>query len=363
MITYDKRSQLYNICEYSTNVITKVGGEPEHGWGGPNSKDKDTGRPLFNLYGVELEVSTDYKVQDIVDAFPEIFCIGKKDSSVSGMKRHAIEIVTIPATLRKHKDMWQYFFEKLDEDNFDTLDKHTNGMHVHIDRKVFQKDNLHLKKFCHFFTNPANADFLKEISERDLNSFNTYARPQTATHAMRAERALLSGDKHCIVNLVHAATVEVRLFKGIVAQASIIKNLEFCDSIVEYAVKASMLRMDVSSYLTWLKGLPRNRYVTLRHCIGEMNLEAMLLKAKIKTLVSSNTPKMLEQLLKLTENQIAEEYHAFFIQAFVEKNDRAGWTIRNVDGTWVMNKEGTRFAKFNSQTFNMFQRGRARRAA
>lgn len=366
MIPYSQRADLYTVFNYSTNVIQRVGGEPVEGWGGENSKDREphSGLPLFNLYGVELEVSTDYKINNIIDAFPEIFCIGKQDSSVSGSKRNAIEIVTIPATLRKHKSMWMHFFKNLNEDMFDCMDKHTNGMHVHVDRKVFQKDTLHLKKFAFFFANAANTEFLKEISERDNDSFNSYSKPRFADHAIRAEAALRSGDKHCIVNLGHSATVEVRLFKGIVSFASIVKNLEFVDSIVEYARDAKMDQMDLGQYVMWLNRLPRQQYRTLRLCINEMNLTEMMLKARYKSAVNTMAPRALEAFLnsaKLPENFDV----TFIVKAFETKHGAQGWKI-SVDlasQLWIIVKAGTRFAKFNEQTLKMFDRQVRSRAA
>jgi hypothetical protein len=363
MITYDLRSQLYTTFEYSTNVITKVGGEPEEGWGGKNSKDKDTGRPLKTLYGVELEVSTDYATKDIVNAFPEIFAIGKKDSSVSGSKMNSIEIVTIPATLRKHKDMWLSFFDAVDEDKFDTMDRHTNGMHVHIDRRCFQKDCFQLKKFCYFFTNVANTEFLREISQRDNNSFTTYANPVISPNIRLAERTLQAQSKHCIVNLQHSATVEVRLFKGVVSFASIIKNLEFVDSVFEYSLKASATAMDMKSYLKWLNKLPKNQYVTLRTCIADMNIEEMLIVAGIKAAVTTMNPRNLDLAIRAGTVVIPAAYESMFIQEFIIKNDRSGWTIAKDGEFWKFSKAGTRFAKFDEQTFNMLQRGRLRQRA
>lgn len=356
MISYNERSNLYSLQNYSTNVIQSVGGEPECGWGGPNSKDGDRGLPLHTLYGVELEVSTDYKVKDIIDAFPEIFVIGKSDSSITGTRANPIEIVTIPATLRKQKDMWNCFFEKVDEDKFDTLDRHNNGMHIHVDRRAFQKEVSHLKKFCYFFTNPGNTEFLKAISERDEASFKQYAKFVTSTHALRAERAVASSDKHSIINLTHTATVEVRMFKGVVCQTSVIKNLEFVDSIVEFSNRSSMAKMDLSSYLFWLEHLPKTKYRTLRLCISDMNLSDMIHKSVIKKAVISTNPRVLEHNLQMGILVIPESLEEFFIKEFTEKHKLTGWSVQKVNDNWVMTKLGTRFAKFDNQTSKMFAR-------
>jgi hypothetical protein len=247
----------------------------------------------------------------------------------------------------------------LDEEKFDTRDNHTNGMHIHIDRKCFQKDTFQLKKFCFFFSNPGNTEFLKEISQRDQNSFIQYSNPRNATHALRAERAL-QAEKNNIVNLQHSATVEVRLFKGVVSLASIIKNLEFVDSIFEYSLKAGMRDMDLQSYLKWLSKLPKNQYVTLRCCINDMNLDEMLQKATIKSAVMLHSVRHLDVLLRNGNLEIPVELEAFFMATFMDKNAGAGWQIEKEGAVWNFKKVGTRFAKFDEQTFNMLQRNRLR---
>lgn len=348
MLTYANRSELYKMYEYSTNVITTIGERP---W-------KEKHEENYPLYGVELEVSTNYTVAQIIDAFPDLFAICKKDSSVTGNKLNPMEIVTIPATLRKHRRMWNAFFKNTNVEMFDNLDKHTNGMHIHVDRKAFDEDMFHQKKFLWFFGNPANTQFLKEIAERDDKSFASYtAVPAGSTKFTNSENAIRSANKNTIVNTAHSATLEVRLFKGIVSWAKVLFALEFVDSIVQYSFQKGHHEMTIPSYLRWLNSLPVSTYRVLRMCLGDLDVEAIVVESEIAHIIGTikNAKDACERLNKLADK------HSFSpslldktVMRYNEMFDKDGWKMKRSGGKFIVEKSGTKFAKFDDQVSKMY---------
>lgn len=347
LLSYDKRKSLYQIYEYSTNVISILG-TPEKSW-----SDKEGN---VNIFGVELEASTDYEPQNIIDAFPDIFAICKKDSTVTGEKTYPIEIVTIPASLKRHKKMWSAFFKNIDRDKFDTLDKHTNGMHVHIDRNSFESDGLHLKKFCFLMSSKDLQEFNIAISERTKDAIDKWSKFVTkATSIVNIERYTRELSKYAVVNLGKAATVEVRLFKGVISFTSVIKNLEFTDAILEFTRTASITQINLVSFLKWLSELPSSRYRTLRLCITEIDLEEMYFHSNLTTFLKKERDP-LKAFKKLRTNQVTFEarFYKKVISAFNEKFSRYKLSY-DQQGGWAIEKITTKFAKFDDITLKMFR--------
>ena len=361
MLSYANRSELYKKFEYSTNIIDIVG------WKRPRQEIVDE-----TLYGIELEVSTDYSEKVLVDAFPDIFALVKKDSSITGSKSNMGEIVTIPTTLRQQKKMWASFFKNLNEDMFDCMDKHNNGMHVHIDREAFDKDTMHLKKFCWFFGNPANHKFLFDMSERTQDSQQKYAKFVTAPSVSKptgnakkgalsyinAERAHRQSDKNTALNLGKSATVEVRLFKGIVSFASIVKNLELVDALVEFTRFHNYRDMNLPAFLKWLSSLHTTKYRTLRYCLEEMDIDSLVKEAEIEKIIKASGFGYAQIVEELNKLQLNNKFSKTAVKLFNEKYSSNGKKIERKEEGFVLISIGTKFAKFNERTLEMLSRSR-----
>lgn len=347
-LPYSERSVLYTMFEYSTNIINTVG--KKDSW-----TDKEGNVTTF---GVELEVSTSYYPKDIVNAFPDIFAICKKDATISGSKPNMMEIVTIPASMRQHKKMWASFFRNTSVDNFDYLDKHTNGMHVHVDKKAFEDDQIHLKKFCWFFSCPEMREFNIGISERTKESLGQYAKfADKATGISNVERETRALSKHVVVNLSHAATVEVRLFKGIVSFTSIIKNIEFVDAAVEYTRSVSLAEINLGSFLNWLSALPTSRYRTLRICIESMDLDELSFNSSLAAFLRIPDPKVAFDRIKKGKFKFEEKQNKKVISGFNEQYGKLGYKISysKVEG-FTLHRQTTKFAQFDDVMLAMFRR-------
>lgn len=268
------RRNLERILNYSANVMNylpyTIQGEKE---------------PKAVLFGVELEANGDYQPKELIAAQKDLFFIMKQDSSVYGSKQYNYELVTVPASLKAHKRLWAEFFEKIDYQNFDTTKETGNGMHVHIDRKAFKPS--HLNRFTWFITNPSNEDFILCVSERPTKRnleewarMPNYVGQPTRVSASRSAVAANRGIRGA-VHYKSDKTVEIRLFKGIVSYATIVKNLEFVDSVFHFTLVTSLAQLSLRNYIDWLNSTPVNKYQMLKAFLAEVKLQDILAGAEV----------------------------------------------------------------------------------
>lgn len=317
------REALSTILNYTTNVLdmlpfTMRGGKEQHA----------------PLYGIELEACSNYSPTDIIRAQDELFFIMKQDGSISGVGRHKYEMVTVPATYKVHKRLWAEFFNKVDYREFDVSTNTGNGMHVHIDRKAF-KTEQHLNRFTWFMINPANSDFLFELSERpNKNDFSRWAPLPTFGQGASKAKTMRQAVNHNrnlrgAVHFKGNSTVEIRMFKGVVSYATILKNLEFVDSLFHFSLETALTNITLGSYLTWLSSQPQNRYSALRAFIAEFkNLENIQLSNQLKEyLFAENRPEYVIDKLRKAKFPITNKHLTMLNR---EKRKR----------TYVLDKEG-----------------------
>jgi hypothetical protein len=273
-LTAGDRRSVKRLLNYSANVLDFL----PYTIKGPKE-------PKAVLYGVELEACGDYTVPELIDAQKDLFFICKQDGSIHGNKPNAYELVTVPSSLKAHKRLWAEFFEKVDYTAFDTSRDTGNGMHVHIDRKSFTQ--RHLNRFTWFITNPANTDFMLAISERPTKkNFEEWARLpnhfvfNSKIQASRGASITNSGIRGA-VHFKRDKTVEVRMFKGIVSYATIVKNLEFVDSVFHYTQQTMLCQQSLKHYLSWLQNTPKNKYQMLKAFLSEIKTSDMVASAEV----------------------------------------------------------------------------------
>lgn len=289
-VAANDRRALYRVYNYTTDVLTLLSY--------PNKEEKEKD-PV--LVGVELEVSTDYDIRELIDAAKDPFFVAKQDSSISGEKRNLMELVTAPSSFKYLKRQYALWFNKLDYNKFDVTTSTNNGMHVHIGRDHFE-DNYHIRNFCWFYNHPAHAEFLLHISERGsmelLQRWSPLYQFSTSISRTAAFRQVYqwvgSGSFRGVTNFkggwAQAKTVEVRLFKGIVSYASIVKNLEFVEATFHFTKGLTSYRdLTLKGFLTWLKKTPANKYTLLKKFIDQFSTDKLLYTAEVKNLVFTET--------------------------------------------------------------------------
>lgn len=307
-ITYANRNQLYQVFPYSTDITRLL----------PNKKKLPTeGTPVH--IGVELEVSTDYDVAHLIDASAELFFIAKQDSSITGKKLNRMELVTVPASFKYLKKQYAHWFNNLDYRNFDCTTETNNGMHVHIDRLAFD-DDYHIRNFCWFINNPANTPFIVAMSDRgsleamrNYTPFLQFPSHSTRTTAFKNCHRLLDGHRGA-TNLkngwANAKTVEVRIFRGIVSYAAIVKNLEFVESLFHFTKSLSSYReLSLACYIKWLFNTPVNRFPILKKFVQSHDLDRFLLIADIKDIIFNETdPEKIAKVLMASKLPITNDH-------------------------------------------------------
>lgn len=290
-IDANDRSQLWRIQQYSADVTRWL----------PN-EGREAGEEADNLYGVELEVSTNVEPRAVVEATEKPYCVCKSDSTITGRLQHKYEIVSMKATLKHHKKNWAAILDKVGYQNFDVTRSTNNGMHVHVDMNAFKnaqgiQDSTHQKHFVWFFCNPVNRAFQTLVSERDEKTIQTWAGEPPFTQGRNLPylyhqlMTVVLPPFRGVINFKQSrdsgsfVTIEVRLFKGIVSLASIWKNLEYVDSVFNFTTKSCFQSNNLDSYLSWLKATPTNRYATLKEFLKRADLKGISENAKLKQLL------------------------------------------------------------------------------
>ena len=313
------KTPLYKIFNYSTNVLKHL----------PYPLT-EKGEHNPTLYGVELECKTDYPIEEIINASDEPFFLAKSDSTITGTKTYAMELVTVPASLKALKRQYARWFSKLDYSKFDITTVTNNGMHVHIGREFFE-GNSHIRNMCWFLTNPCHRDFIVAISERgSYDAMQSYTTIANFNGSWKKSKAFLrckdvqSGHRG-IMNFNKAPTIEIRMFKGIVSFASVLKNLEFVDSLLEFSRGMNSHReLALTHYYNWLLHTPPNKYSVLKKYIDQyckMNL--WLPQSEIKEIIFQETDsEKIVGLIKKSGFKITNKH-----VSILNKNNRRTFTL------------------------------------
>jgi hypothetical protein len=170
--------------------------------------------------------------------------IAKSDSSVTRNGDEGFEIVTIPLSLDGSRLLIDDMFGHAQFARM-AIPADTCGMHVHISRSALTRPQI--AKMLIFTSDRRNYGLLKWLARRDLE-LNTYTRvvprnwkticafdrlrsqnSHAARHAFVTDQA-----RYVPLNLLNAATVEIRMFAS-TNVASIAKgNLETCAALVAF---------------------------------------------------------------------------------------------------------------------------------
>lgn len=308
------RARLYSLQGYSYDFFAASGGQRVI------TSPKEADMPV---YGVELELSTDYSVRELIDAVPSVWLCAKSDSSITGSKNNRYEMVTLPMSFKAHKMLWTRWFEKLNMKKFDTTRDTNNGMHVHISRESFDNDR-HKRDFAWVFTTPAMQRFMIDISERGtLNNYCSMPNIKTSlTNKVAARRDALSfvSGIRGVVNTSKRATIEVRLFKGIVNLTSVIKNLELVDAVFHFTQDVISYQSNpLEGFMAWLDKTPKNQYTTLKRYISSvMKIEEHLDISRVTHIAhGAGYPdlafeRMVKKNLKLSHASVAGVLNSIF---------------------------------------------------
>lgn len=218
-------------------------------------------------FGVELEVEVmnehyvDDCAQRVQDYFDD-FAYLKSDGSLT----RGFEIVTHPASLEYHRGVWGDFYTPRTCKGLKSFQTTTCGLHVHISRAA--ATTLTWSKFVSFISEPSHQRITEKIAMRSNSAWCTYFKKPVGSR-----RVLRNGTHGDAVNCANRDTVEVRIFKGTLRGLSVIRAIEYCDSVLSWCKDTSHTSLTYNSYFCWLRKR-RKEYLELWSFLEAKNLVA-----------------------------------------------------------------------------------------
>jgi len=185
-------------------------------------------RPNTVYLGCELEYETNNRnrAQLSVGKLMHGHALMKSDGSI----HNGFEIVTCPATLDIHLDIFKKFYDNMPPD----LKVANNvGMHVHISRKPLSQ--LTIGKLIEFLNRLDNKDFIHHIAGRIDNSYARMESDRTITFLRKHRHG---GNRYNALNLLNEKTIEVRLFATPMNYKEFASRLQFVQALVDYCSPA-----------------------------------------------------------------------------------------------------------------------------
>jgi len=173
-----------------------------------------------------------------------------------------VELITCPYTLDYHQDKfgWDKVLSTVRTIGMSGKGTDRCGMHVHVNRKAISA--LTLGKMLVFVNADGNRALVQRIAQRSSDRWAKMYKKY-----IRQGKDVFS-DKYEALHLTER-TIEFRIFRGNLRPARVLKNIEFCHSVVSYCQTASMQELNVhTGYLAWL-GKNRGTYPNLVKFLGE----------------------------------------------------------------------------------------------
>ena len=152
-----------------------------------------------------------------------------------GTVHNGAEVVTHPMTyelLRKDAHGFKNMFHK------DMVPHKSCGMHIHMSKDAFTP--MHLYKFMNFLSN--NPRFTEFIAERKGGDAKQWLLTHPELLMEKAQGKSIDPHKYVDINLQHPKSVEIRIFAGVTTYAGLMKNVEFCVALHEFAGQATKIK-------------------------------------------------------------------------------------------------------------------------
>lgn len=255
---------LTNIGEaYCPNCQVKKLKGHEQRWNYTPRKFLTHGKNDFML-GVENEVQIANNIgkHDYLDQITKSLPQSTAYTVYDGTIDYGTEIVFHPRTLESYRELdYSGMFQCI-------VPHRSTGMHVHIERKAFL-NKMHLYKFIRFIVK--NRDFIKVIAERDTTIRRSWKFTKEIDAISKVKGYDVDPDKYMDINMLHHKTIEVRIFKGATKTEQLLKNLEFCHSLVKFSQETRPKYMTVYRLKRWLKD-NQSLYQNLTSFIEEKGL-------------------------------------------------------------------------------------------
>lgn len=228
--------------------------------------------------GFELETNSNgdrrgEAARYIYDNSDENYLILKRDGSVSGF-----EMVSMPATLAAHKEMapWQAI-ENLRNYDMTSWRGAGCGLHVHVSRSAFGKDDIYKLLTFH----QQNAEMIQRFGGRHSDQWATFHVRYGSDEPSKLLMAKGHSNYHryVAVNLQNRHTIELRYFRGSLKATTVIGVLEFVHTLHEYITSINAVDVFNHGALAWgayIEWLERRDNGDLDHLIPLLDRRGVL---------------------------------------------------------------------------------------
>jgi hypothetical protein len=172
----------------------------------------------------------------------------KEDGSLN----NGFEMVSHPLGYEFARDEfpWQNLRE-LSQLGMRSANTRTCGLHIHINRNIFDKSPSTMYRFMSMFYR--NAEQWKRIAGRSESSYaewSEYELEQMATYAKHYRGHSHNQRRYVAINLQNRHTLELRFFKGTLRPATFIARIEAAHAVAHYAY-ATRNNVSIKSAHDW----------------------------------------------------------------------------------------------------------------
>lgn len=161
------------------------------------------------------------------------------------------ELVTLPFTLEGHRTLFDWprvLNDKLRTVAMSGRGTTSCGIHIHVNRRALSA--LTIGKLLVFLNSPSNDSLVTCIAQRQSGTFCERDERKAKVTAVRAD----DGCRYDILNISGHRTIEFRMFRGNLRPERVLKNLEFCHSLIRYCEQSGIKEAeDKGLYLAWLE--------------------------------------------------------------------------------------------------------------
>ena len=238
--------QLANVAPvYGYHETTPI---QVHGW--PTETDEHE-----LCFGVELEM--EHKRDSATGQRELAAALGGRDGGLpdvagryvlerdGSLNQTGVELITNPYTLDYHRTAfgWDKILGAVAGIGKSGKGTDRCGMHVHMNRAAISA--LTLGKMLVFVNHPDNTGLIERIAQRRSDFARRIIKRIT-------EGKATSGHKYESLHITEK-TIECRLFRGNLRSERVLKNLEFCHSLVTYCSVAGIKECQgFAGYIAWL---------------------------------------------------------------------------------------------------------------
>ena len=243
----------------------------------------------FNpLMGVELEVDKGGENTEKAMTIRRVIGQDKVVICHDGSLNNGFEIISCPASLKHHLNSlrWKEGMLKALELGYRSHDGGSCGLHVHIDRKYFETQDMEEVEAKFFISFRNNLEWLKVFSRRfsyaycaingyegsEDGSMDTLGKITYPPEKVWVSKKKQNHDRHSALNFKPEDTIEIRIFRGTLNYKTFIATLQFVQMWAKFVKNTSYESICNLRLQNFLRAAERERYQEFIDYLRERNI-------------------------------------------------------------------------------------------